>query len=233
MRRLPGTLGINVATPYELIIFDCDGVLVDSEPIANRVLAEQLSVAGLSMSVPEVMARFVGKTRAGCLALATQLLGRALPDDFAQSWDAALFRALEREVRAIEGVSDVLDRLDIPYCVASNSTPTRVRVSLKAAGLLARFEDRIFSAAEVARPKPAPDLFLCAAQAMHAAPARTAVIEDTATGVQAGVAAGMTVFAYARDQADWPALIAHGAIPFDAMRSVASLLSLPRAQVDA
>jgi len=222
-----------VTTAYQLVIFDCDGVLVDSEPIANRVLAERLSVAGLSMSLHEVMARFVGKTRTGCLELATQLLGRALPDDFAQSWDTALFDALEREVKAVDGVREVLDLLDIPCCVASNSTPARVRVSLKAAGLLARFEDRIFSAAELARPKPAPDVFLCAAQAMNAAPARTAVIEDSATGVQAGVAAGMTVFAYARDPAQWPALIAQGAIPFDAMRSVASLLSLPSAQVDA
>jgi HAD superfamily hydrolase (TIGR01509 family) len=222
-----------VATTYELVIFDCDGVLVDSEPIANRVFAEQLGAAGLSMPVHEVMSRFVGRTRAGCLELAAQLLGRALPGGFAQSWDAALFQALANEVKAIEGVGGLLDALDIPYCVASNSSPGRMRVSLKAAGLLTRFEGRMFSASEVARPKPAPDLFLHAAKAMNAAPARTVVIEDTATGVQAGVAAGMTVFAYAADLANYSALTAHGGTPFNAMNKVAGLLARGRVKADA
>jgi HAD superfamily hydrolase (TIGR01509 family) len=201
-------------------------VLVDSEPIANRVLAEQLDAAGLRLSVDEVMARFVGRTRAGCLSLATELLGRELPAGFAQSWDTALFDALGREVVAIEGIAELLRRLDLPYCVASNSTPERMRVSLKASGLLPFFEGRMFTASEVARAKPAPDLFLHAAKSMNAAPSRCAVIEDTATGVQAAAAAGMTVFAYVGSgfvRAE--TMRSHGAIPFAAMGDLADLLT--------
>jgi HAD superfamily hydrolase (TIGR01509 family) len=209
---------------YELVIFDCDGVLVDSEPIANRVLAEQLGTIGLSISADEVMAQFVGRTRTGCLDLATQLRGHPLPDGFGQSWDAALFEALAREVKAVAGVADLLERVDLPYCVASNSTAERMRVSLKAAGLLPLFEGRMFSATEVAMPKPAPYLFLHAAKAMNASPSECVVIEDTATGVQAGVAAGMTVLAYALDQIQGAKLKAHGGIPFDAMSRVVDLL---------
>ncbi len=177
---------------YELVIFDCDGVLIDSEPIANRVLVEQLDAIGLRMSADEVMDKFVGRTRDGCLSLASELLGRNLPGGFAASWDVALFEAPEHEVKAIDGVAELLQQLDVPYCVASNSSPERMRGSLKASGLLRFFEDRMFSAVEVGRPKPAPDLFLHAANSMRAVPSRCAVIEDTPTGVRAGVAAGRT-----------------------------------------
>jgi HAD superfamily hydrolase (TIGR01509 family) len=209
---------------YELVIFDCDGVLVDSEPIANRVLTAQLHAVGLRIAETEVMAKFVGRTRAGCLELATQLLGRPLPADFAQTWDSALFQALASEVRATDGVREILETLDIPYCVASNGESDRVQLTLKAADLLALFEGRIFSSSQVARPKPAPDLFLHAAQAMNVAPSRSVVIEDTVTGVRAGVAAGMTVLAYAVDPAQHAAMRALGAIPFDAMRKLRDLL---------
>src|SRR5262245_61652234 len=102
------------------------------------------------MSVAEVMSRFVGRTRAGCLDLATELLGRELPAGFADAWDQALFAALEQEVRAIEGVAELLGRLEVPFCVASNSSSERMRVSLGAARLLPFFEGRLFSAAAVA-----------------------------------------------------------------------------------
>jgi HAD superfamily hydrolase (TIGR01509 family) len=211
---------------YELVIFDCDGVLIDSEPIANRVLAEQLAAAGLRMSLDEAMTRFVGRTRDGCLRLAAELLGHGLPDGFAEAWDAALFDALGRELKAVDGVTDVLRKLQVPYCAASNSSPERMRVSLKAAGLLTFFEGRMFSATSVEKAKPAPDVFLHAAESMQAAPSRCVVIEDTPTGVQAGVAAGMTVFAYVGavpQQAE--KLKDRGAIPFDAMSKLTHLLS--------
>jgi HAD superfamily hydrolase (TIGR01509 family) len=213
----------------ELVIFDCDGVLIDSEPIANRVFAEQLGAAGLRLTVDEVMSRFVGKTRAGCLELAAELLGRRLPEAFGDDWDKALFAALESEARATDGVAELLRELDVRYCVASNSSPDRMRISLKAAGLLDFFEDRLFSAVAVARPKPAPDLFLHAARSMNVRPSGCVVIEDTPTGVQAALAAGMTVFGYA---AGVPALArkleAAGAITFDSMSAAKQLLTVSR-----
>jgi HAD superfamily hydrolase (TIGR01509 family) len=210
-----------------LVIFDCDGVLIDSEPIANRVLAEQLAAIGLEMTPEAVMAKYVGRTRDGCLELAREQLGRPLPAGFAERWDDALFEALAREVRAIDGVAQLLRSLRVPYCVASNGTPRRMRMSLEAAGLLPLVEGRLFTAAEVARPKPAPDLFLHATRRMGVEPARTAVIEDTPTGVEAAVAAGMRVLAYAAaPHAQHDALEALGARLFDDMSQVPRLLEL-------
>ena len=214
-------------TTVALVIFDCDGVLIDSEPIANRVLAEQLQAIGLAMTTGEVMARFVGRTRDGCLELARHLLGRPLPQDFAARWDEALFAALAAEVNAVDGVAELLRRLRVPWCVASNGTPHRMRMSLQAAGLLPLVEGRLFTASEVPRPKPAPDLFLHAAARMGAAPARCAVIEDTPTGVRAGVAAGMRVLAYAAaPHAQRDALVAEGAELFHDMAEVPALLGI-------
>lgn len=206
------------------MIFDCDGVLVDSEPIANRVLHQRLHAAGIELPLDEVMARFIGKARSGCLELATELAGGRLPEGFAEAWDAALFAALA-EVAAIEGVHDLLDALPVQYCAASNSVRRRVEISLRAAGLLRRFERRLFSAEQVARPKPAPDLFLHAARAMDAAPSRTVVVEDTVTGIRAAIAAGMKVLAYATDAAQHAALRAEGAMPFRRMSEVQGLLA--------
>lgn len=208
-----------------LVIFDCDGVLVDSEPIANRVLAKHLNAIGLEMTVEDVMRHFVGRTRAGCIALAEEMLGHAVPADFGEKWDADLFEALRREVRAVEGVVELLRAMRLPYCVASNGTPKRMRMTLEAAGLAPFFEGRMFTAAEVANPKPAPDLFLHAAKAMDVEPARCAVIEDTPTGVKAGVAAGMKVYAYAAAaHADEASLRGSGATVFHDMKSVPALL---------
>ena len=205
----------------QLVIFDCDGVLIDSEPIANRVLAAQLARAGLDMPPDEVMRTFVGATRDGCIELAGRLLGRPLPGDFGAAWDAALFEALAREVRAVEGIEEVLDGLSLPWCVASNGEPDRMRLALRAAGLLERVGERLFSAKQVARPKPAPDLFLYAAARMGFAPAACAVVEDTPTGVKAAVAAGMRVFGYAGSpHTDGDALRRLGATVFTAMRQL-------------
>jgi len=210
---------------YDLVIFDCDGVLVDSEPIANRVLAEHLRGVGLQMAEEEVMSRFVGRTREGCLTLAAELLGHALPPDFAPSWDAALFEALRNEVKAIDGVVELIQSLSIPFCVASNGTRDRLRLTLGAAGLLPLFEGRIYCAADVARPKPAPDLFLHAAKSMGVAPSRSAVIEDTPTGARAGKAAGMIVFGFAGGTSSArEALEAEGAKVFGAMATLATLI---------
>jgi HAD superfamily hydrolase (TIGR01509 family) len=216
----------DAAVQHDLVIFDCDGVLVDSEPIANRVLSERLATLGLRMSPDEVMGAFISRTRQGCLERAAALLGGPLPRSFAEEWDAALFQAFDAELRPVAGIGELLDGLAVPYCVASNSSRERMQVALAAAGLLARFTGRMFSAAEVARPKPAPDLFLHAARAMGVAPARCAVIEDTPTGVRAAAAAGMRVFAYAgAAHADVGALRAAGGSVFADMRLLAGLLA--------
>jgi HAD superfamily hydrolase (TIGR01509 family) len=190
------------------------------------VFSERLALAGLQLPLDEVMRRFIGRTRKGCIDHATELLGRPLPAGFAEGWDAALFEAFERELKAIKGVAELLSSLKLPCCVASNSSPDRMRVALKAARLLTNFEGRMFSATEVEKPKPAPDLFLHAARAMNAEPRHCVVIEDTPTGVRAGVAAGMKVFGYAAGaSAHARTLAAEGAIPFDTMRELAAQLA--------
>ena len=210
---------------FELVIFDCDGVLVDSEPLANRVLQERLASAGLEMRLADVMKAFVGKTREACIVKAAELLGRPLPEDFAAEWDRVLYRKLQEELRAVEGVAAMLDRLQVPYCAASNSSPERLKLGLQATGLWARFEGRAFSAQEVENPKPAPDLFLHAARLMGAAASRCAVVEDTPTGVRAGIAAGMTVFAFAAAaHADREGLVQAGGRLFHHMRELGPLL---------
>jgi HAD superfamily hydrolase (TIGR01509 family) len=204
-----------------LIIFDCDGVLVDSEPIANRVLHRVLAGIGLEMSEEEVMRAYIGRSRAGCVALTEEKLGRPVPQDFVAGWNAALFAAFERELQPMPGVGDLLRRLPLPSCVASNSSEDRVKVALRATGLLAAFEGRVFTADAVARPKPAPDLFLHAARVMGVEPARCTVVEDSPGGVRAAIAAGMTVLGYAGgSHADAQALRTAGAQVFTDMDSL-------------
>ena len=209
----------------DLVIFDCDGVLVDSEPIANRVFAERLATVGVRMEVREVMARFVGRTRAGCMELAAELAGCTLPPDFGERWDAALFDALAREVRPVAGIEAVLESLERPFCVASNSSHRRLSLVLECTGLNRWFGERRFSASDVARPKPAPDLFLYAAARLGAAPARCVVVEDTPTGARAAREAGMRVLGYAgAPYADRARLAHEGATVFDDMTALPVLL---------
>jgi HAD superfamily hydrolase (TIGR01509 family) len=211
--------------PPALVIFDCDGVLIDSEPIANRVWQEELRTLGIDLPLGQVMERFVGRTRDGCLAIAQEMTGRALPEGFGARWDEHLFEALGREVRPVAGIEAVLRALPVPYCVASNGTPHRMRMALEAAGLLPLVDGRLFTASEVARPKPAPDLFLHAAARMGSNASQTAVVEDTPTGVRAAVAAGMRALAYAgAAHADPGALEAAGAEVFRRMDELAERL---------
>jgi HAD superfamily hydrolase (TIGR01509 family) len=179
----------------------------------------------LNLGPEETLHKFVGRTRQGCIDLAEELLGRKLSYDFGRAWDEALFAAMRDEVKAVEGIAEVLRDLRIPYCVASNGVPARMRVALEAAGLLPLFEGRMFTAADVARPKPAPDLFLHAARTLGAAPSRCAVIEDTPTGAKAGVAAGMAVFGYTAGSAEAASLLSKaGARPFNRMQELLALL---------
>jgi len=188
------------------------------------VLRERLESAGLVLSLDEVMRTFVGNTRDGCIVLAGQMLGRPLPTDFGKKWDAALHLAL-RAVKPVPGVPELLASMKVAFCVASNGEPKRMALALDAAGLMPWVRGKLFSAAEVANPKPAPDLFLHAAQRMGRIPADCVVVEDTPTGVKAAVAAGMKVFGYAgAPYADAKSLRAAGATTFTTMSELAALL---------
>ncbi|MEO3431599.1 HAD family hydrolase [Inquilinus sp. CAU 1745] len=174
-----------------LVIFDCDGVLVDSEPIALACFRDALAGIGLDLTLDETTRRFLGRSAADCRRRIEDLTGRLLPKDFQERFHETLFDVLERELRPMVGIEQLLDGLDAPVAVASSSAPDRLRHTLKVAGLLNRFEGRLFSATMVPNGKPAPDLFLHAATVMGFDPADCIVVEDTRPGVEAARNAGM------------------------------------------
>ena len=183
-------------TEIALVIFDCDGVLIDSELIGCRVEVEALTRAGLRITLEEILERFTGITSKETFRTLEREQGRQLPADFAQRVGVATRAAFERELVAIAGIHAALERIALPVCVASSSSPARLEHSLRVTRLFERFTPRIFSAVTVGRGKPAPDLFLHAAARMATPPARCLVVEDSIPGVQAGVAAGMRVLGF-------------------------------------
>jgi HAD superfamily hydrolase (TIGR01509 family) len=187
-----------VADRFDLIIFDNDGVLVDSEWYANGILAGLLTELGLPCTREECIRDYMGSTMARVREIAEACLGRALPPNLEDRYHEQLFEAFRTKLTAVPGVADVLAQLTTPTCVASSGTHERIRLALTTTDLLRRFDGRIFSAQDVARGKPEPDLFLHAARALGARPERCAVIEDSPLGVEAANRAGMTAFGFAR-----------------------------------
>ncbi|MFG2356818.1 HAD family hydrolase [Streptomyces sp. NPDC048521] len=185
---------------YDLIIFDNDGVLVDSEPISNRLLAAYLTELGHPTSYEESIRDYMGSAMHRIHDLVLERTGRRLPDDFDEVFHARVFAAFEQELKPVAGVSGVLEKLaadGVPYCVASSGSHERIRVGHRTTGLDRWFaEERIFSSQDVGRGKPAPDLFLYAAERMGAAPDKCLVVEDSPLGVQAALAAGMDVYGF-------------------------------------
>jgi len=182
--------------PVELIIFDCDGVLIDSEAIACQVDSRCLAEIGITMPAETIMDRYLGISAAAMCADIEQRHDCRLPEDFTVTLRLRVAAAFEAELTAIPGIATVLDSLPQRRCVASSSAPDRLRHSLSLTGLLGYFDPHVFSATQVVRGKPAPDLFLFAADAMQAAPDRCVVIEDSVPGVQAAVAADMRVIGF-------------------------------------
>ncbi|MCQ4046534.1 HAD family hydrolase [Streptantibioticus rubrisoli] len=186
---------------YELVIFDNDGVLVDSEPISNRILADYLTELGHPTTYEESIRDYMGAAVHRIHDLVRERSGQTLPADFNETFHAKVFDAFHRDLQPVAEVSTVLDELverEIPYCVASSGSHERIRVALRTTRLYPYFtEERIFSAQDVGRGKPEPDLFLYAAKSMGVSPERCAVIEDSPLGVQAAVAAGMDVYGFA------------------------------------
>ncbi len=181
------------------MIFDCDGVLVDTELISNTVLAGLLTGAGLPTTLELCLRDYRGRSLASVMELAGERHGAPLPGDIPERYYAEAGAVFAREVQAIPGVIDALDQIALPTCVASSGPHHKMEVTLRRTGLWERFAGRIFSATEVRNGKPAPDLFLHAARAMGFAPATTAVVEDSVPGVVAARAAGMRALAFARD----------------------------------
>ena len=216
--------------PIDLVIFDCDGVLVDSEVISCRAHAETLTRHGYPITAEQVFDRFLGRsTRQANLEVEAEL-GRSLPEDFHAQLQDELFRSFTSDLEAIPHIAGALDAITQPVCVASSGSQHRMRISLGRVGLYERFAPNIFSAAQVPNGKPAPDLFLFAAAQMKVPPERCAVIEDSVPGVTGARAAGMTVLGFHGGSHCRPGhartLQAAGArLTFDDMRRLPELLA--------
>ncbi|HTT89019.1 MAG TPA: HAD family phosphatase [Acidimicrobiales bacterium] len=212
-------------SPWKLVIFDNDGVIVDSEPLAEIAMSGALSAAGYPMTPEECGDALRGTTLVATRRIIEERSGRPLPPDFEDRYSTALFELMHTQLRPVPGVETVLDDLDaaaVTYCVASSGRRERVRFALEKVGLLSRFNGHWWGAEDVVHGKPAPDLFLLAAEKMGTAPGHSVVIEDAEFGVQAAHAAGMAVFGFAartpaeklagadyvfKDMAELPALL--------------------------
>ena len=186
---------MHAMTDPDLIIFDCDGVLVDSEVLSCRCLSDVLAGYGISLGLDQALDLFLGRSMTAVLDH-YKTIGRLDPEQFSAELRAGVRAAFLSALCPIEGVSSVLEGLHTPYCVASSSDVDRVSFSLSLTGLASHFDGRLYTSQMVERGKPAPDLFLHAAERMQADPGRTLVIEDSISGVTAGKAAGMTVWGF-------------------------------------
>ena len=208
-----------------LVIFDCDGVLVDSERLMVHVEAEFLASYGWDLGPQGVMDRFMGRAAAETNAEIVAKLGDALPADWKEQLRAKFFAAFEESLEPVDGIVQVLDALTLPTCVASSGDHEKMRVTLGITGLRPRFEGRIYSAVDVGRGKPAPDLFLYAAQQMGTPPEECVVVEDSHYGVQAARAAGMRSLGYIGGLSTPEMLAGPGTVLFDDMRDLPDLLA--------
>lgn len=208
---------------FDLVIFDCDGVLIDSERLAVRVEAEILATLGWPLTEAEIVERFVGRSATYMHQEIECHLGRKI--DWEVEFEDRYRLAYSRELRPVDGIVEALDAISTPTCVASSGSHEKMRFTLGLTGLWERFEGRIFSADEVARGKPEPDLFLYAAERMGAVPSRCAVVEDSVSGVMAARAAGMQVYGYSGGVTGEAQLALDGVVTFRDMRMLPVLLA--------
>ncbi len=214
-----------MADSIDLVIFDCDGVLVDTEPLALRVCLGLGAELGWPLTDREIIDRFLGRSERAVRAQVVERLGEAAAERWGELYRARLTVAIDTELIAIDGIAEALDAITIPACVASSGRHDKMRRTLGRTGLYERFAGRIFSASEVAHGKPAPDLFLHAAERLGVAPGRCVVVEDSQYGVRAARAAGMRSFGYAGGltPAEW--LAGENTVVFDDMRKLPVLLN--------
>jgi len=212
-----------------LIIFDCDGVLVDSERISHVVLQQMLAERGVQIGFEDAVSRFMGTSMPYTLGLVQQLTG-VPPEEFLPVFRKRTFEAFATRLEPVAGVAGLLDELTTPYCVASNGPREKMELTLGCTGLLGRFvPDRLFSADDVANPKPAPDLFLHAAARLGAQPGACVVVEDSPTGVRAARAAGMRALGFCAMTPAARLRDAGAHATFDSMSSLPALLGWPGA----
>lgn len=207
------------------IIFDCDGTLVDSEPLTNKVIAEMAGELGITMTWEEATKLWGGKTIDAVVYGMKEMSGNELPDDWVPRLVQNVSNAYKHDLVPMDGISEVLDSLTIPTCVASNGRPGHVENSLKITGLYKYFKDKVYTASEVAHPKPAPDLFLYAVDKMDFPKEECVVIEDSIPGVTAAVRAGIRVLGLVKMSSE-KELEEAGAEPFTNMRELPKLLGL-------
>jgi HAD superfamily hydrolase (TIGR01509 family) len=211
------------------VIFDCDGILVDSERLMNREFCAMLNDIGLPYTPESTVRAFMGRSMKSCMAIVDAELGHAAPHDFLERLELRATAAFTRDLKPVDGIVQLLDALDahaVPYAVASSGSHDKMRTTLGITGLLPRVVGRITSATEVAHGKPAPDVFLLAAQRLGVLPADCVVIEDSLLGIEAAQAAGMSVIGYAAmvSVSDMTALGATHVVT--SMRDVPALLAL-------
>jgi HAD superfamily hydrolase (TIGR01509 family) len=218
----PGTVA-RMGGSVELVIFDCDGVLVDSERLAVRIEARLISDLGWPLTEQDVLERFVGRSDAYMLGEIERALGHPVPD-----WDARyrehLHAAFQAELTAVDGIPHALKALSCATCVASSGTHEKMRLTLGLTGLLDHFQGRIYSVTEVGRGKPAPDLFLHAAERSGVPPGRCVVVEDSRSGVEAARAAGMRSLGYAGGLTPHEWLEGAGTVVFEHMSQLPGLV---------
>ncbi|MFG2570782.1 HAD family hydrolase [Streptomyces sp. NPDC048567] len=211
--------------PIELVIFDCDGVLVDSERIAARVQVSLGAELGWPLTEDEVVNRFIGRSHASIREQVSAQLGKETAATWSERFEQLHREAVEADLAPVEGLPEALDAITLPTCVASSGSHDKMRHTLGRTGLYERFAGRIYSATDVARGKPAPDLFLHAARQMEVDPTACVVVEDSRPGVLAARAAGMRVLGYAGGLTPAERLEGPGTTVFDDMRKLPTLIA--------
>ena len=210
--------------PFDLVIFDCDGVLVESEPLACQIYVQMLGEFGIDLDYDETLREFHGVTLARRIESTARKCSWTPPANFISIFNERLSALTERELQPVPHVHELIESLSVPKCVASNGSRDEINLRLKVADLTHYFGHSIFSGVEVLHPKPAPDVFLAAAQSFGIHPARCVVIEDSELGVTAAIAAGMTVYGHATFNTA-ALLQAAGAIPFTSMLALKEILA--------
>lgn len=209
----------------ELIIFDCDGVLVDSEPISNSIFSDMLNEINIDIDPLETEKLFKGKSMQDCCNTVKERFYIKLDDKFIKKFRKRTFSAFEQNLQAIPGIKKVLKSLKYPKCVASSGPLKKIKFNLDITNLAKYFSDNLFSATELKKGKPSPDIFLYAAQKMNTDPNNCVVVEDSIPGVKAGLAAGMHVLLYGKEYKEQSFPCLEEVIVFDNMRDLPNIIS--------